>query len=196
MGMSLRKGEAALEKTATNNKAKSVLILNFWFLLLDMQASIAYKSLINTCSYTAYSKSWPAASEDLINKPPTNIGILNFIASTWAKSFPIPQAWKPAAWSFAIKLGGMSDFFFNRTCKAQSSLDVTKYWQLLRTHTSSASSCKQTNGNKSRIALNKMSLYKQMLYLYWFLYQDKGTCLFFLFQESFSLEKSQSYTNI
>lgn len=150
MRMSLRKGEAALEKTATNNK--SVLILNFWFLVLHMQASIAYKSLINTCTYTAYSKSWPAASEDLINKPPTNIEILNFIASTWAKSFLIPQVWKPATCSFAIKLGGMSDFFFNRTCKAQFSLAVTKYWQLLRTHTSSASSCKQTNGNKSRTA--------------------------------------------
>lgn len=55
MRMSLRKGEAALEKTATNNK--SVLILNFRFLVLHMQASIAYKSLINTCTYTAYSKS-------------------------------------------------------------------------------------------------------------------------------------------
>lgn len=116
MGMSLREGEAALEKTATNNKAKisSHVIWNFWFLVLHMQASIAYKSLINTCSYTAYSKSWPAASEDLITKPLTNIQILNFIASTWAKSFLILHVWKPAACTFAVKLVGMSDFFFNR----------------------------------------------------------------------------------
>lgn len=155
MGMSLREGEAALEKAATNNKAKisSHVIWNFWFLVLHMQASIAYKSLINTCSYTAYSKSWPAASEDLINKPLTNIQILNFIASTWAKSFLILHVWKAAAYSFVVKLVGMSDFFSNRrTCKAQSSLAVTKYWQLFRTHTSSASSSKQTNGNKSRTA--------------------------------------------
>lgn len=58
MGMSLKKGEAALEKRATNNKAKisSHVIWNFWFLVLHMQASIAYKSQINTCSYTAYGK--------------------------------------------------------------------------------------------------------------------------------------------
>lgn len=58
MGVSLRKGEAALEKRATNNKAKisSHVIWNFWFLVLHMQTSIAYKSLVNTCGHTAYSK--------------------------------------------------------------------------------------------------------------------------------------------